>query len=342
MLRKLRIRLTLAALTIVSQLSCDRPDIDTRSLDRIVIEPPVAMIETNGERPEETIKFLLRNQGSKPFSISSVTATCGCTKTELDTSVVLPGKEAVLTARINSIRAGSSTIQIEAITNQPDYPKLVMVVNVKGIGKIPYVAYAPEAVSFGAIRDTETSSSFFVESREMQNTEASLFPSISSRIGISFEGGFSSEKALSDGIVLRRYDYVLKFRKTSESRDFRDEIVLKFRNSDQSSEKRIPVSGAIVSAVQASPSALFGTFQKIEEIPVFVVTFRGLDNSVQLKILPSFDANRFSIEKVAGAESFRIRVTGNFDKELNTQIKFKTNLAEMPEIEIPVRLMIRK
>lgn len=56
------------------------------------------------------------------------------------------------------------------------------------------------------------------------------------------------------------------------------------------------------------------------------------------------DPERYSIEKVSDSTSlvkFRLRFPENFGKELIDELVFRTGVAEMPEIRLPVRLRIR-
>jgi hypothetical protein len=76
-----------------------------------------------------------------------------------------------------------------------------------------------------------------------------------------------------------------------------------------------------------------------------MISFRNVLGAKTMDIEPlAADPLRYSIEKISDSTSlatFRLRFTENFGKELTDELVFRTGMAEMPEIRLPVRLRIR-
>ncbi len=68
------------------------------------IEIPVRFLDL-GEVPpsaEPEVTFVIRNTGDAPLTISRMYTTCGCTTADLTSSVIPPGKVALLTVRFDA------------------------------------------------------------------------------------------------------------------------------------------------------------------------------------------------------------------------------------------------
>jgi len=332
--------LAIGATSFIFQVGCyqSRPEIEKPI--QAIVEPSEATLRTDGGNSEETVRFRIRNVGQKPFSILNVSASCGCTKTELDSNRIDPGKEAILTARIKSLKVGSNSILIEIATDLPDLPKLTISINVVGVGKVPFVASIPESVRFSNISEPMTKVPFFVETRESAKSRPSLLEPQTNRNDLTITGGFVSERSLGEDVLIRRYEFDVIFRKTEGSKDFRDEIILGFANNEENKQTRVPISGSISPAVKAIPGAIFGSFSKFVDIPVYIITFRAGNKSQMLDITPVNNNTAFTIKKLADESRFQVQIAKPFNKVLDTDIIFRTNTPNAPEIRIPVRIKL--
>jgi len=155
-----------------------------------------------------------------------------------------------------------------------------------------------------------------------------------------------SEKDMGSQIVAREYEYVATLSKSHKDGEFTCKLVFPEDMAPKMPDRDvIKIHGFVVPAIQVTPSAIFGTFPNFEKLPEYVISFRKLQDPNIMNIEPlGVDPERYSIEKVSDSTSlvkFRLRFPENFGKELIDELVFRTGVAEMPEIRLPVRLRIR-
>ena len=337
---------TIAALTLCSFSGCGESASFQSSGPKAFVDPLEVTIKSNAESEQEVAQFTIRNIGSVPFFIKSVTTSCGCTNTSVVPNQVLPGHSAILTAKITPINVGSKQILIEANTDLSDQPILPMRVNLLGTGEVPYVANSSNVIAFGNVARPGTSVSFFFQTKELKGSEPWLKTPRSGIDGITIDGGLKSERIMDSRVVARNYEFVATLNEVRSIGEFRGELMFPHEVSPKVPHRDlIQIHGFLVPVIQVSPGAIFGSFSKFEDIPTFIVSFRKTDKPDELRIEPpSFDPKRFVIEKAGGENgsvSFRLRISEPFDKELNDELVFRTGTDEMPEIRLPVRIRIR-
>jgi len=90
---------------------------------------PVRVYDFGNVKPTETVSraFIIENQGTGPLKISSSYTTCGCTTAELSTSVIPPGKSAMVTVTFDARRTEIGAKVLRGVifeTNDPQHPQL--------------------------------------------------------------------------------------------------------------------------------------------------------------------------------------------------------------------------
>ncbi len=78
------------------------------------------------------VSFRFKNTGTKPLSINSVTAGCGCTQPEKPSGLVQPGQEGVVKAKFNTENQHGQVqkhLTVSSNTN-PDTKELIFTANV--------------------------------------------------------------------------------------------------------------------------------------------------------------------------------------------------------------------
>jgi len=312
---------------------------------RAIVEPAEVTIETSSSDPDKRIEFRIRNIGSETFTLPHVSASCGCTSAEVQPKIVKPGSEAVLIATVSSINTGTRRVAVESVTDIPDQPSLSVFINTQGKGKVPYISSNSDLITFGTDAKLGDIENFYVESQEAASEQPWLNMPVLELAGIEVGGGLAKETSVGNGVVSRRYEYQARIAKALEIGEFRGHVVVTGHSDKARQEIRIPLQGLVPAPVIASPGAVFGTFSKFEDIPQYMISFRNVLGAKTMDIEPlATDPLRYSIEKVSDSTSlvkFRLRFPEKFGKELIDELVFRTGVAEMPEIRLPVRLRIR-
>jgi hypothetical protein len=338
--------LRIALSIIVSATGCGTAENLSGTGPQAKVDAHEVTIKTSAENEIELVKFAIRNSGSAPFEIKNVSASCGCSSTSVEPRKVLPGREAILTAKITPINVGSNQIVIEAFTDIPDQPILTMRVYLLGTGKVPYIANSSDVIAFGNLARYGDTVPFFFETRESIGSVPWLHTPFASIPGISIRGGLNKERSMDSRVVYRRYEFLATLDDIRSTGEFRGEL----RLPDNMHPKPflhniILIHGSLIPKYQISPGAVFGTFSKFEDIPAYTISFRKTDNPDRLRIDPSnVDAKRYFIERISeenGTASFRLRIAEPFGKALDDELVFRTGTDEMPEIRLPVRIRIR-
>ncbi len=311
-----------------------------------VVEPSELSISTNSMSEPVIARFTIRNTGRNPFTIKKLATSCGCTKATFDTDRVLPGKSSEITATITPINVGTNRIQIEALTDIDHQQSISMSVNLTGTGAVPYVANSSNIVAFGNATRAGASTAFFYQTKERKGTNPWLHTPRAESDGIMIHGGMKSEKDMGSQIVAREYEYEATLSKSHKDGEFSSKLIFPEDMSPKMPDRDIiRIHGFVVPAIQVTPSAIFGTFPNFEKVPEYVITFRNSHDSNIMDIEPlGVDPKRYSIEKISDSTSlatFRLRFPEKFGKELTDELVFRTDVAEMPEIRLPVRLRIR-
>lgn len=313
---------------------------------RAAVEPSEISIETNPTEAPEKLDFRIRNIGTKAFNVTHVTASCGCTSANVQPRSILPGMEAKLTATVSSINSGATRIAVEVITDIPDQPTLTVFIQNKGTGKVPYFASKPSLITFGTNTKKGDTKAFEVITRELATDNPWVNNAHLEFDGIEIRGGFVNDLPVGNNIVERRYEYQALVTQDLKIGEFRSHVVIAGDSNKARQEIRIPLQGSVSSPVQVSPGSLFGNFSKFEEIPVYTITFQNTQKSKEFKIEALASASsRFDIQKTLETNeiaTFKIRVINKFVSEIVDELVFRTNMTEMPEIRLPVRLKLRE
>ena len=312
---------------------------------RAAVEPSEISIETSSTEEPVKLEFRIRNIGAKAFNVTHVTASCGCTSADVQTRLILPGKDGVLSAAVSSINSGTTRIAVEVITDIPDQPTLTVFIHNKGTGKVPYFASKPSLITFGTNAKKGDIMPFEVITRETATDKPWINEAHLEFDGIEIQGGYANESPVGNNIVERGYEYQARVSRDLNIGEFRSHVVITGHSDKSHQEIRIPIQGTVLAPVQISPGALFGNFSNFEEIPVYTITFQNTQKTNGFKIEPpALNASRFAIEKLNESNelsTFRLRIVKAFGKELIDELVFQTGMIEMPEIRLPVRLLVR-
>lgn len=326
-------------------LACDHQTTKPASGPEAVVEPRSVRIESNGEKQAEVVSFRIRNMGDASFDVVDIKASCGCTDVKIDSNKIEPGGESIITASITSIDVGTKHMSIDVITNVPGESRLPIPITLVGTAKVPYVIRNTENIAFGQVVKSGGSLPIFVETHEAAGSDPWIksLNTVSDKILI--EGGLFEESPIDDKVVFRQYRFHATLNSLFPPGEFRTEANFGLSEAIARKPKPIPIHGSVVAFVQASPSAIFGNFRSFDQVPAFVIAFRKLTGKDQLRIdTVSIDSQRYLLEKIPsgnGLETYRVRVRNDFGKELTDELVFRTGVAEMPEIRLPVRLRIR-
>ena len=312
---------------------------------RARIEPSEVTIETSSSDDAGKIEFRISNIGTKAFNVLHFSASCGCTSTDIHPKHILPGKEAILTATVRPMNSGSLRVAVETITDIPDQKMLTEFINIKGKGKVPYIVSNSSLISFGTNVKQNDIKSFFVKTREMASDSPWIDAQLREVDGIEIRGSLATETPVGNHVVERHYEYQARMARALLAGEFRSHVVITGHSDKSHQEIRIPIQGTVLAPVQISPGALFGNFSNFEEIPVYTITFQNTQKTNGFKIEPpALNASRFAIEKLNESNelsTFRLRIVKAFGNELIDELVFQTGMIEMPEIRLPVRLLVR-
>ena len=208
---------------------------------------------------------------------------------------------------------------------------------------MPYVANSSDSIPFGQVFDTDQTGSFFVETREAEGSKYWLQTPIVDSPGFRIKGSLKEERPMGSGVVFRRYDYQMEIVEFGKIGEFRGSVVFRAEKGEPNILSLI-YNGKFMPSIYTSPSAIFGSFTKIEQIPQYKLIFYHNPKIKLPKIdldLPLHPALKVEpIELSQQSVMYVVTVAKSFEDELKTEIVFKTNLGSTPQVRIPVHLRI--
>lgn len=335
----------LLLLITVCSLGCENRTQVSINNSKAVSEPSSIVIESDGQTALVKSVFKIYNQGETPFEILKVSTSCGCTDLTFNPKIVSPGDFSTLTANISSIEVGTKIISLEVVTNIPEQPILPISVKLIGVARPPYVVNRTTDISFGQFKGLGKQVPVFVETHELINSPLWIKSLKSPSEYVSFKGGLVSEIALDGKSVKRRYQYDAVIEKPVAIGEFKGEAILEMSQAGKANTISISFHGFSLPTLLVSPSAIYGSFEKVTDIPIFKIVFRAADPEVRLKIEhTSQNKNRLLVVKTEdkpGLVTFNVRLEGSFHDELVDEILFSTGLSDLPIVRVPVRLQLQ-
>ena len=116
---------------------------------KAVVEQPVVDFNLVPKGDKVVHEFKVRNDGNAPLNLTDVHPACGCTVAEFD-NVIAPGTVGTIRATLDTVNeAGPIAKSIAVFTNDPENPKLQLVI--KATVK-PYIAALPGYARFNYVQ----------------------------------------------------------------------------------------------------------------------------------------------------------------------------------------------
>lgn len=183
--------------------------------------------------------FAIRNEGDAPLEILDVRPACGCTVADY-TSTIAPGESGTVHAEVEtSAFNGPIAKPIAIFTNDPENPKLQLVVkaHVK-----PYIAVVPGYARFIYVQHEETgtlSQSIFAEDGSDIAIVGIEYPE--DLVSVEYREAQQEEKVVTDG---RQWKVDVTILPDSEVGALREMVKVKLDHPKQQ-EALIPISGFV-------------------------------------------------------------------------------------------------
>lgn len=310
----------------------------------LVVTPKEQTVITTRDQAKYKVEYSIRNTSYEPIQLQNTETTCGCTLANIEPRMLQPGQTAKLTADVDSIPVGSKNVQITVKTSSKNQPELVMNLKLVGTGKVPYVAYVSETIPFGRVFQPGQKESFFVETREAEGSKPWLGIPVVDSVDFTMSGGLKEERSMGAGTLFRRYEFQMEQNKLVKTGEFRGVVVFQDQSDPKLKIQTISYNGQVMPAVYATPSAIFGSFSRFNEIPEYIITFQHDPSLQDLQITHSKPGDESILveagEPVDSLISFHVKINKSFSGEFKSEVVFETNQRSLPEVRLPVLLKI--
>ncbi len=287
-----------------------------------------------------TYDFEIKNQGTAPLEITEVRPACGCTIVDYD-KVIQPGETGKIRTSVKTDNfTGAISKSIAVFTNDPENPKLQLVVkaNIK-----PYIAMVPGYARYNYVQGEDVSPIYqnLWAADGVDVNVVSVKPPYS-HLKVNFREATEEEKDPKGKGKQWRFEFILD--PNSPIGALRDYVEIRVDHPRQKVLK-IPVSGFVRPRQFITPPDV--DFGKLEEagLPLQrTLHFTNfINDSIELtKIetgIQGLEAEVLTGEKDPGFR-FKLRLTvqpdmakGNF----SSTVKIHTTDAQNPVIELPVK-----
>jgi hypothetical protein len=244
---------TLSILLLIALFSVASPvAVMAQPRPQLVVENPVIDLGavTKGKKARAT--FRLRNQGAKELKLTQVSQQCGCAIVEGDLELK-PGKQSALAVDLDTgILGGAITRIIVLETNDPDAPKIELIVHanvIESIGAYPdgFLRYE---LLHGAI-DTKVVTLFSAEEEPFDPGEMEL-PGDHVVVTLT-ELQLAEERAPAGREGQKQYEMRVTYRSGEISPGpIREKIVIR-TGSDAQPELEVPIGGFVHPRYIANP-----------------------------------------------------------------------------------------
>lgn len=240
--------LALAAIAAVPILAQPKIVFDEKQVDLGVIQ--------EGQKAKFT--YTLRNEGDETLTISKVKGSCGCTKTEIDSTSIAPGETAAIKGNFNSRgRAGKQKKTIAVTSNDPVHTTFILKLKARVLGRF---TIEPRTLALGRIdRDDARITTVTVQVRdarpvEIEKLSLNGLPDFEAEL-ISRETGPDIIDDLTSTLTLTRFEIALKPPSRPQLGPFRGTMELKTDLPDIPAA-RLHVSGEFTGAIFTKPPHL--------------------------------------------------------------------------------------
>ncbi|MBN1556969.1 MAG: DUF1573 domain-containing protein [Lentisphaerae bacterium] len=293
---------------------------------KLVCDAPTYDFGTRNDTETVAHVFVLRNAGGSDLHILRIRPSCGCTVAQMDRTIIPPGESAELRARLNlADRSGPQHKSIRLETNDPGQRRYALWL--KG-ASVRLQALEPRYVSFGRIEPgTEASRTVRLESRR---------PDV--RI---------ADVAVGSGAFAVRFDperpreFAVATRPPLEPGAVRDTVVVR-TTLPGAPPLRLAVSAQVMGPVIVLPPqlVLVGSTNRLVTRQVLLQPGTAADFRVEAVEAPPGMA--VTTLRAAGG-MWRLEFSGiPVDPALDGRtIIVRTDLAGMPVIRIPIKVLVR-
>ncbi len=307
-----------------------------------VVEPPERHVDAEEGQEEVQASYRIWNRGGSDLLLGKPSTTCGCTVASIRPTTVAPGRSATIKVVGRPPGAGTILVQISVPTNSVVEPELSMTLTMSREGRLPYVAYATEAVRFGAIREGAESDLIRIETREASGSEPWLANPLCTMVGVVVDGGMDMERAFGEGVVYRRYEYRAKVASLPARHGEQAGEIVWSSGPSSAPAYRLPISGVFRPPVFPSPSMLYVTLREGEAAPSLRLLLRADDPNFALQADPDPDqATPFTIRRSDGTAPGRVAFAIEPTRESRPgkfTLRFRTNSPGAAIVEVPVIL----
>jgi len=294
----------------------------------IVCDAPVYDFGRKDNRQLVEHTFVLRNTGDISLEIQGVHPACGCTVARIARKTIPPGESTELSAKLNLRgRKGRVHKTITVNSNDPSMPALILALN--GVA-VTEINVNPDRVFLGTIpSELETNLSV-----EISSTETSFLITNITCNSPFFE---IANHTVESGHV---YRLTVSTKPPMPATHLRANIRL-YTDNPHYPHIDVPVIARVLGPVSVAPTELI--LARVGGRPVtryIIVTPGQVKNFTISKVVTPLPSITTSIVPMP-AGGYRI-VLGNLvpDDRLNgTSIRLLTDIAGMPEITIPIRIL---
>jgi hypothetical protein len=299
---------------------------------------PQAVVDVGREQRGEKIKhtFEIHNEGSAPLKLERVKPTCGCTVANYD-EVIAPGAVGSLVAQVDTAEfRGPIAKSISVFTNDPDNPRLSLVVKADVRSQVDVSpGYARFVVVQGGEYNTSKQILWSPGKPDLVVSKAnSPYKFVTTSVRQLEEGDSDYRKDSN------RWEVSIKLDEDAPLGPMADYVKVETNHPKQKTV-RIPVSGIVRPILAVTPQvADFGRRESGEEHTATLEIRNLSSNAVELLTVTTDVAGlEAEIESVEAGRLFNVVLTlaPGVDKgRFRGKVTVETNSASQPIVEIDV------
>lgn len=273
--------------------------------------------------------FKFKNTGTSVLEIIDVKPTCGCTTAKPEKSSYQPGETGEIPVTFNSTRfSGVITKTINVVSNDPDRPRQQLQLKGKVMTEIEI---APASVALSSLKRTET------VTRDVRITTSML-----DKLTISdIKSPLDFVKVQQERVDDKTIDLKITVPGPDIPKDrhvFQGQLTFK-TNGEKMTDGKVSIFVRTVKPVSVSPGSVYFFSTPEGKSRETMVTLRATSGE-EVKFLDITSDLEFVEAAVHDPKTGQLKVVIT-DKAAKGKfigkIKVKTNIKEMPEVEIPVR-----
>lgn len=309
-----------------------------------VLTPEETRIESSQVDGDVAASFQILNRGEQDLSIGKITTTSGCTIASVSTTVVPPGKAAVVNLTATPPQAGEKTVDVHVPINsitEGDAPReLRFRLRLIGTMTPPFVRVSSGPVQLGEAQPEDARTEMIVETTEAMSVQPWIERAIITIPDMRADGGPEHEVELPGGIVARRYRYKVGFVHPPGPGILSGELQLKTR--DDEIVLALPIVGRILPAIFPQPSRLYASFSSALDVPELHFSVVASDPGFHLEAKPNaVDEAQFGIALRSRTDSRLNFVLTPYvsNHDVSTNIVLDTNHPDVKRVVVPVTLL---